>query len=61
MGKLVYVGGDIMSYGNQLLREKEKEDIRSIGLKVHSPKDDKEINDKSSQSVEDNNHLAEKI
>lgn len=61
MGKLVYVGGDIMSYGNQLLREKEKEDIRSIGLKVHSPKDDKEINDKSNQSVEDNNHLAEKI
>lgn len=59
--KSVYIGADIMKKGNQLLREKEKEQIRELGFDVYSPKDDKEINDKSSQSEEDNNHLAEKI
>lgn len=59
--KLVYVGGDLMRVPEQWLRDKEKEDIKRLGFDVYSPQDDKEINDKTNQTEDDNNHLAEKI
>lgn len=59
--KMVYIAGDMLKKGSQLLREQEKIDIEALGYEVYSPKDDKEINDKSAQTVESNNSLAEKI
>ena len=59
--KMVYNGGDILYKGSQLLREKENQDIKSLGFKLHSPKDDKEINDKDNQTIEQNNDLSLKI
>lgn len=59
--KQVYIGGDMLYKGSQLLREQEKNDIIKIGLKPYAPQDDKEINDKSNQSEDTNNGLAEKI
>ncbi len=56
-----YVGGDMLLRGSQMLREKEKEDLQAIGATPYAPQDDKEINDKSNQSEENNNGLAEKI
>lgn len=57
----VYVGGDLLQLGNNMLRNKEKHDIIKLGYTPYSPSDDKEINDKSNQTVESNNGLAEKI
>jgi len=45
--KDVYIAGDMLKKGSQLLREKEKEKLQAAGIPVHSPSDDKEINDKS--------------
>ena len=59
--KQVYIGGDMLYKGSQLIREREKRDIESIGLKPYAPQDDKEINDKSNQTKEANDGLAEKI
>ena len=59
--KKVYLGGDMLKLGSQMLREKEANDIRALGYKIHNPKDDEEINDKAAQTVESNNSLAEKI
>lgn len=59
--KQVYIAGDMLKKGSQLLREQEKREIEELGYKVHSPKDDKEINDKTNQTEESNNGLAEKI
>lgn len=61
MSKKVYCGGDLLKLGSQLLRQREKEDIEALGYITHSPKDDKEINDKTAQTVESNNKLAERI
>lgn len=59
--KQVYIGGDMLYYGSQLLREQEKRDIINIGLIPYAPQDDKEINDKTNQTKEANDGLAEKI
>lgn len=60
--KKVYIGGDMLYKGSQLLREKEKEMIVSrTNCVPYAPQDDKEINDKSNQSENSNNGLAEKI
>lgn len=42
----VYIAGDMLKQGNQMLRKLEKEKLESAGLKVHNPMDDEEINDK---------------
>lgn len=57
----IYILGDILKGGSQLLRAKEAEELRSRGLDVYSAIEDKEINDKSNQTEDSNNGLAEKI
>lgn len=59
--KKIYIGGDMLKKGSQLLRQQEKEDVEKLGYITHSPKDDKEINDKQAQTEESNNKLAERI
>ena len=54
----VYIAGDMLPKGSQLLRAKEREDIKKIGLDFYNPMDNEEINDKSNVS---NEGLAEKI
>lgn len=51
----------MLKYGSQLQREEEKQQVLALGYSIHSPKDDKEINDKQNQTEESNNGLAEKI
>lgn len=58
---LIYNGGDMLSLANQVRHAAENKQLRSLGFQVYSPQDDKTINDKSSQTVESNNSLAEKI
>src|SRR5690554_6010400 len=57
----IYIAGDMLFKGSILMREQEKQMLLDAGLEVHSPIDDKEINDKSNQTVESNNSLAERI
>lgn len=59
----IYNAGDMLKKGSQILREKEKIELESLSseIKVYSPKDDDEINDKTNQTEESNNGLAEKI
>ena len=59
--KQIYCGGDMLKYGSQLQREEEKQQLQKLGYSIYSPKDDKEINDKSNQTEESNNNLAERI
>lgn len=59
--KTVYVGGDCLMVGSQMLRDWEKEQIKKLGFDVYVPQDDKEINDKTNQSVESNNDLPKRI
>lgn len=59
--KMIYLGGDMLKKGSQLLREMEGNELKALGYDVYSPKDDKEINDKQNQTEESNNGLAEKI
>lgn len=61
MSKQIYLAGDMLKKGSQLLREQEKKELEALGYNVYSPKDDKEINDKSNQTEDSNNGLAEKI
>lgn len=60
--KTIYLAGDLCKKGNVLLREKEAEYIRKYPqLRVYSPIEDKEINDKQNQTVESNKYLCDKI
>ena len=61
MNKTVYCAGDMLKKGSILLREQEAKDLREIGYNVYSPIEDKSINDKSNQTEDSNNNLAEKI
>jgi hypothetical protein len=61
MKKIVYCAGDMLKKGSILLREQEARDLRNIGCKVYSPIEDKSINDKSNQTEDSNNNLAERI
>ncbi|MDK3983759.1 nucleoside 2-deoxyribosyltransferase [Staphylococcus pseudintermedius] len=54
----VYIGGDMLSTGQQLRRSWEKEQLTRLGLEVHAPQDDKSINDKNNAVQEG---LAERI
>lgn len=56
-----YILGDMLKKGNILLREKEAKVIRDLGHEVYSAIEEKDINDKSKFTVEENNKLAEKI
>ena len=60
---LGYLGGDIMTHGSNLARQYEYDKFieASIPVDIYSPVMNKSINDKSSMTEEENNHLAEKI
>ena len=60
---LGYLGGDIMTHGSNLARQEEYDKFKAAGIpgEVYSPIQNKSINDKSSMTEEENNHLAEKI
>lgn len=60
---LIYLGGDIMSYGSNLARQEEYDKFKQNGINAecYSPVLNKSINDKSNMTEEKNNHLAEKI
>ena len=36
----VYIAGDMLLKGSQMLREAEANDLRALGYEIHSPKDD---------------------
>lgn len=55
----VYIAGDMLTLGSQMLRAKEREEIKALGLDFYNPADNKEINDKS--NLDNNEGLAEKI
>lgn len=57
----IYVGGDMLKRGSQLLREEEKAMLRAEGFNVYAPQDDKSINDKSAHTKESNANLATRI
>ena len=56
--KQVYIGGDMLYKGSQLLRAQEVKDVLAAGLKPHTPQDDKEINDKTNQTKESHDVLV---
>ena len=60
---LGYLGGDIMTHGSNLARQYEYDKFieAKIPVDIYSPVMNKSINDKSSMTEEENNHLAEKI
>lgn len=57
----VYILGDMLKKGSILLREQEAKKLRELGFDVYSAIEQKDINDKSNQTVESNNTLAERI
>lgn len=60
---LGYLGGGIMTHGENLAREEEYQKFldAELPVEVYSPVQNKSINDKSNMTEEENNHLAEKI
>lgn len=60
---LIYLGGGIMTHGENLAREEEYQKFldAKLPVDVYSPVQNKSINDKSNMTEEENNHLAEKI
>lgn len=54
----VYLAGDMLPKGSQLLRALERDQIKEIGLDLYVPQDNKEINDKANAVQEG---LAERI
>ena len=59
--KTIYLAGDMLKKGSILLREQEAKELRELGHKIYSPIEDKSINDKTNQTEESNNGLAERI
>ena len=57
----VYIAGDIMSTGSQYELERIEKVVKKLGFDYYSPIKNKEINDKSNVTEEENNKLAEKI
>lgn len=59
----LYLGGGIMTHGENLARQEEYDQFLAAGLDVdvYSPVQNKSINDKSAMTEEQNNCLAEKI
>lgn len=60
---LGYLGGGIMTHGENLAREEEYQKFieAQLPVEVYSPVQNKSINDKSNMTEEENNCLAEKI
>ena len=60
---LGYLGGGIMTHGENLARQEEYDKFLEAGIpgEVYSPVQNKSINDKSNMTEEENNCLAEKI
>ena len=59
--KTIFLAGDMLKKGSILLREQEAKELRELGHKIYSPIEDKSINDKTNQTEESNNGLAERI
>ena len=59
--KTIYLAGNMLKKGSILLREQEAKELRELGHKIYSPIEDKSINDKTNQTEESNNGLAERI
>ena len=58
--KMGYIIGDMLYKGSTLLRAKEAEELRAIGIPLYSASEqnkDGDINDKTNQTVESNNDL----
>ena len=55
---MIYLGGDMLSIGQQMRREWEKQELQRLGFKVYAPHDDKDINDKANANQD---KLAERI
>ena len=55
---MIYLGGDMLSIGQQMRREWEKQELQRLGFKVYAPHDDKDINDKENANQD---KLAERI
>lgn len=45
----VYIGGDMLYKGSQLLRKQERDIVKILGHEVYNPADNKDINDKEAQ------------
>lgn len=58
MNKQTYLAGGMLTTAEQMLRQKEKEDIQKLGIKMYVPQDNKSINSKAEVS---NDGLAERI
>ena len=60
---LIYLGGGIMTRGENLARQEEYDKFKAAGIpgEIYSPITNKSINNKSAMTEEENNHLAEKI
>ena len=58
MSKQVYLGGDMLSIGQQMRREWEKQELQRLGFDVYAPQDDEDVNDKVNANQDG---LAERI
>lgn len=58
MSKQIYLGGDMLSIGQQMRREFEKKELERLGFKVYAPQDDEDVNDKVNANQDG---LAERI
>ncbi|WP_145474119.1 nucleoside 2-deoxyribosyltransferase [Staphylococcus pettenkoferi] len=58
MSRKVYLGGDMLSLGQQMRRDWEKKELERLGFEVYAPQDDKDINDKQNANQ---TGLAERI
>lgn len=61
MKHYAYIAGDIMSKGSQYEASLIEDVLRKVGVDFYSPRLNKEINDKKSVNIEQNNKLAESI
>ena len=58
LSKRIYLGGDMLSLGQQMRREWEKKELERLGFDVYAPQYDKDINDKQNANQ---TGLAERI
>lgn len=61
MSKQVYILGDMLRKGSILLREYEAKVFRALDIPLYSAIEQKDINDKTGVTEEQNNKLAERI
>ncbi|WP_294582981.1 nucleoside 2-deoxyribosyltransferase [uncultured Staphylococcus sp.] len=58
MSKQIYLGGDMLSLGQQMRREWERKELERLGFEVYVPQDDDDVNDKVNANQDG---LAERI